>query len=821
MRYLSNEKTLIEYPVLDMQFVRGVAFPTNNLARTGADFDGDSVRGLVVFRIKSRVRKNKIEKNKKSNFAIDDINKKYSKGDFEMPIISKDIVYNKGLINIADFPRKELIEIKGNTEHYKVPNGVEVLTIWNGKEKWVKPKSFSIHKNLRMLSVKTHKGSTLEVSDEHSLVTLDDNLNYIRTNPLLGMCIPRSNKSIGNYDNIKYKTSDKLYGFEYELDEEAGYVIGLIVGDGWVNHLTENGVSRPSDIMLATTTIELSDAISNFLAKYGWDKKRTIVKSPHIFKGFDCYSEKHTWRFLPFADVLREYIGHGANNKKLPYYWQQTTNEFRWGLLAGLIDTDGTVTSDKNGRVGVAISTTSETLAYQTQALANSLGMIAGIYNIKRVDKNNKKEKIEYNVGFSNSSIRLLKKHLKIRHPKKVEKLENLTPKLSDEEYQFTPNIAQEKLMELLLYVRSKRDTFTDNRIRHAMRKSEVNDYKLGGYMTIKAMKEIMEKYPVFFRRDNYWKKLVKIVYDENISWEVIREITEAYDLTVPPYNTFVMQNGIVVYDTVSTTFLYTEESKKEVNNLLNNKFYYIAPDGSFTNAPSGNKVVELVLQHMTSEPNVNANKEEHVVESAIGTLETPSVNNTLEYGMVYADEIKDSNNPVTVTKDTITPIEQDIENKYDKLLKANNIVLLFNADTDHIDRILKPSTPVDYISVNKTLYPTINRDKRIRVFDNISYATTVMSKNNELPRSAVVCKLKNIDSSKMYTPTSNDIPYVNITHEKWYTDNVEIEPMGEILFTGIINNENSDMKFNVLSSKSLTGNETHSMYKLQFIIRD
>ena len=739
-------------------------------------------------------------------------------------------MYNKGLINIADFPRKELIEVKGNTEHYKVPNGVEVLTIWNGKEKWVKPKSFSIHKNLRMLSVKTHRGNTLEVSDDHSLVTLDENLNYIRTNPMLGMCVPRSNKSIDNYDNVKYKTSDNVAGFKYELDEEAGYVIGLIVGDGWVNHETGNKEERLSDIMLATTTIELSDAISSFLTRYSWANKRTIIKSPHTFKGYECYSEKHTWRFRPFANVLRAYIGKGAYNKKLPYYWQQTTNEFRWGLLAGLLDTDGTIANDKNGRIGIALSTMSETLAYQTQALANSLGMIAGIYSIKRVDKDTKKEKIEYNVGFSNSSIKLLKKHLKIRHPKKLEKLMSLEPNLSDEEYQFTPNISQARLAELLEYVKSQKDSFTDNRIRHAMRKSEVNDYQIGGYMTIKAMKEIMEKYPVFFRRDNYWKKLVKIVYDDSISWEVIREIkeipeiTEAYDLTVPPYNTFVAQNGIVVYDTVSTTFLYTDESKKEVSKLLNSKSYYIAPDGGFTYSPSSNNVVELVLKHMTSEPNVKPNKEDnnkHVSE--IGTLPEPAINNTKEYGMVYADEIKDSNNPVTVTKTELTPIDKEIETKYDKLLKAKNIVVLYNADIDNINKTITPSIPTDYLSVNKQTYPTINRDKRIRVYDGIQYATFVFNNNTEYPRSAVICTIKNLDENKLYTPSTNDIPYVNITHEKWYMDKAELEIVGEILFTGFVDNTGNDstVGFDVISSKSLTGIEKHSLNKLQFILRD
>ena len=59
------------------------------------------------------------------------------------------------------------------------------------------------------------------------------------------------------------------------------------------------------------------------------------------------------------------------------------------------------------------------------------------------------------------------------------------------------------------------------------------------------------------------------MVLDENIEWEVIRSVLpleermDAYDLTVPPYNTFILQNGAIVYDTVSLNSVVTEESKK------------------------------------------------------------------------------------------------------------------------------------------------------------------------------------------------------------------------------------------------------------------
>ncbi len=57
----------------------------------------------------------------------------------------------------------------------------------------------------------------------------------------------------------------------------------------------------------------------------------------------------------------------------------------------------------------------------------------------------------------------------------------------------------------------------------------------------------------------------------------------DAYDLTVPPYNTFVLQNGAIVYDTVSLNSILSEEAKNEIDGLLTNPDYYLEADNSFT----------------------------------------------------------------------------------------------------------------------------------------------------------------------------------------------------------------------------------------------
>ena len=114
-----------------------------------------------------------------------------------------------------------------------------------------------------------------------------------------------------------------------------------------------------------------------------------------------------------------------------------------------------------------------------------------------------------------------------------------------------------------------------------------------------------MGKYETFFRHSYYWEKYTAMVEDDTIEWQLIQqvtplpEITEAYDLTTPPYCTFVMENGIVVYDTVSFTVTYTKESYDEIEKVLKSKSYYVDTNGNLTYSASNNPL-DLVIAHMT-----------------------------------------------------------------------------------------------------------------------------------------------------------------------------------------------------------------------------
>lgn len=518
-----------------------------------------------------------------------------------MPINNSKITYTNGLINLKDFPRGNLIKTEGNTEYYEVPENVEVLTVWNGETKWVHPESYSIHKNLQMFNVKIYKGGTIQCSNDHSIVSIDKNLNYVRTNPEPGMVVPKLRNSYDKYvrpSKLKYTLQEDNIVFKLNFD--MGYLFGAIIGDGWVNFPPENGKRTDlTAIMLSTIYPGIKNKIEEILKEYGYTGKIYSHTEDHEFDNAIYKHSKHTWNFKPIASMLRKYIGHGAINKQLPSFWCQTAQGFRWGLLSGLMDTDGTVSMSSMQALDLKYSTTSQQLAYEISGLINSLGMAAAITITTR-----KTGTIEYIVRFLMGGIKKSSGKLKLFNKNKAEILNKMyNACLNKQELEFTPTLPMARLQELKDHLSKQKDAKASTQIRYVIKNSSSN---FGGSFHKHTILEIMDRYPDFFTKDDFWKKYQSIVLDDTIEWQLIQdvtplpEITEAYDITCPPYCTFVMENGVIVYDTVSFNAVLTKESVKEIDTALNSKAYYIMPDGSLSYS-AATDTLDFVLKHLSA----------------------------------------------------------------------------------------------------------------------------------------------------------------------------------------------------------------------------
>lgn len=580
-KFGSIEKEMKDYPILDQLFIESLGISSNMLGRLGADFDGDSCLGQCIGRFKKKYKSiNSRDKSKKEK---------------NMSIRNRRVVYNYGLIDLKDFPKEDLIKKEGNKEVYKVPKDLEILTVWNNEIKWVKPESYSVHKNLKMLGVKTSIGNSIECSKDHTIVTMDENLNYKRCNPIKGMTIPKLINGVNNFvnpDNYKYTIMSE--GIRFNLNKDFGYFLGTMIGDGWVNH----NEHKPNDIMLATTYNGIKNKITDILTSYGYSSKPYTKDNPHEFDGHKCFSKKHTWCFKPLASLLRKEIGHLAINKQLPSWWVNTSSKFRWGLLSGLLDTDGTFIG-KGDNLSIRYSTSSHKLAYGTVSLVNSLGGSASVTVIKRKNKKHQ----EYTVVISKTFYNNIKKNITLYNNFKLERLNSCGYKNEKSNY-YTPNIPLKQLTKLKDYLvtnnYSKELIYMVNEL---IKKAKIN--KIGGYSKLESMVNLLNQCNDFVKKDIYWSKLKKIINNVDIVWELITDviplqgITEAYDLTVPPFCTFVLQNGIVVYDTMSLNIVMTDEAIKELNKFLDSPNAFLTPNGQITYS-NDTDPIKLVMMELT-----------------------------------------------------------------------------------------------------------------------------------------------------------------------------------------------------------------------------
>lgn len=518
------------------------------------------------------------------------------------------------LVNLAEFPRTELIETKGNVEYYRVPEGVEVLTVRDGEIQWLKPDMFSVHKDLEMVEVETNTSRTVHCSTDHSLITVDEELNYIDHAPKTGLTIPRLRKAISENEGYELlglialpKAEEAKYVFQNEilLDFKFGYLNGIYVGDGWTN--TAKG--KENALSLASDSYEVSDEVKRIASSYcNQEVHISSVESPHDFDGHESFSIKHTWHSSRFAEYFRRAIGHGAHNKHLPPFWTQSPESFRWGLLSGLIDTDGSVAKNKR-QTNLSYTTVSRRLAYEIVALGHSLDLTCTV-NISQTPRGEEC----YNVLFTQESIARMQQKLLLQTPKKAERLAKYKPGKDYKRNKYTPKLSAERLREIRDLVgcprlknKSGKPTTTDpDQIRkikerqslyQILRRVEMQDTAV----TRPTALDLFELLPELFENDPFWNKWKTMVLDERIEWELVTKIkplpfiTEAYDLTIPPVYTMVTEAGFVVFDTMAVHVPVTEKAKEEaLKKMLPSQNLFRPGYGTFMLEPSHEQVLGL-----------------------------------------------------------------------------------------------------------------------------------------------------------------------------------------------------------------------------------
>ena len=576
-----------------------VGLPVEVLGGFNADFDGDSCWGRVFIKLSRENCDN-----------VDGL----TQGDY-MPV---------NHIDLKDFPRTALISSEGNVDVYSVPEGTEIYAYdrENHTVRMFPVEQYSVHKDLSMRRVKFKSKREVEVSDDHSLFCVNpDTLEFDRFKPddSLGLMSPRPRHLItpGGMTTVAWENPGKGKRLEkpMKLNELCGYFWGAMVGDGYASK--DKRCNYGYSIGFCNTDENVRDSVTEFMTLHGASEP-SLHDNPHTFDGHECFSQKIHWAFGNMGHNIVRYIGSGAYNKHLPDFWQYAPREFRLGLFAGLIDTDGSLHFANGRQYQCNYTTTSPVLADEVGLLCASLGIRFTKTAYQKDGNSNDK----FIISISSPDMKQYAPELNFRHEKKSEVWRQML--------EFDFGIVKDPIpmpRELAKLARKNID--------HKIEKSLytiVSKTTKDGVITRQSAQRLID--------DGYLNDIehcslhtfLAIVAADNILWDEIVEVEdlgdghEAYDMYVPGSLVFMLSNTSIVYDTFGIHVPATEEAQQEATRMLASNNLYVTGRNRSKLAVSLGKEYMMGIYKVSKEGKRKLSKVYRLPADALAAWETGDI---------------------------------------------------------------------------------------------------------------------------------------------------------------------------------------------------
>ena len=396
------------------KLIDGHTIMINGLVGTGlnADHDGDESIGQVLACMTPKTMK---------QCGVSPSSRVMHSTKNNIPVLKGHDLY---LFDLEDFPHGELQRtIQGKNGpidfHHGAP-GVKVLSYDETKNTlaWQEVKFWSKHYAREIEIVDTHNEYQIITDDDPRAVYGIDAIEFkfkrytpsealekhamiprMHRVPDIGPVVfevPGKNDVALTKDGGAVRGSPSIVAMPttVKLDAEIGWAIGAFAGDGWVTR------SYGKDIR-----INFADSIGDLEARFyeivsgklcfGFPTNRNVVERSVATAGSFGATNSYRYTGKNLALWFREMVGgvqteeeSGSRSKRLPTFFLQTPREFRNGLLAGLLDTDGSVSVVKaksKNREGLTVflTSTSLRLCREAKLLAMSLGIRATVSTTK------------------------------------------------------------------------------------------------------------------------------------------------------------------------------------------------------------------------------------------------------------------------------------------------------------------------------------------------------------------------------------------------------------------------------------------------------
>jgi hypothetical protein len=485
---------------------------------------------------------------------------------------------------IGKLPRQgEPVKDRNGADVYAIPEGVATLSydVITGLPCWKAIKHLTVEQDKQVVKV-TANTHEIIVSDNESLAVFDEetgNLKKVAPADAKGKLIPSLRcdpKTCGDYGNT-----------------ELGWLHGMFISDGWtdIRH-NVTGIAKMEDIKrdkFVRICQEQLDA-NLHIKEYRYENVKASDKKLGDSCKYHIQSELTSAHFtdLKFYDYDKELnivttYDKSALHKTIPFKClHMGSEEYLWGLLSGLLDGDGSITCNTtyaNPRYGAHVSTSSPSLRDALKMLGYKLGIRVSVTVIPPRGLSNE----AYTVTFS--TVDLQKNLDKLTcvgaHETSVLAGWKQAP-INMDRNDFVPVTHDEKkvLCSAFLTIGDKA-TYTSLRKGYACRETFLK--------ALKSLPENVQNMPEFIsaykRARNPYTLWVQVKDVEQLNKR------EVFDLEVEDTKVFVVNQGLVVWDTMNYHVPVSQQAVKEsyekmspAHNLLNpaNMRAHYKPVGEF-----------------------------------------------------------------------------------------------------------------------------------------------------------------------------------------------------------------------------------------------
>lgn len=500
--------------------------------------------------------------------------------------------------NLEDFPHlEEMYGEKDNVKFHKVQPGIKVFAYNDAVKKLelAEVSGWSIHQDKPVWTVDLANGNQIISDDDpRAVYGIIPSLGWMPTRrrpaDAVGMFVPVAQRlNSAKFSKRAPRTSvvstlrmpkrvGKTLNTQVELTSNFGYALGALIGDGWVSDGKQH--TKLSGLCFANVCDEVVKHYKKGITPLFKETPKFTTTQGKTSLGF---SLKHTiFDNQDIGPIIETQIGRHAANKHLPPQWFSSPDEFKFGLLSGLMDTDGSITVSRvksKAQLKISYSSNSLRLLQEIKSMVNMLGIGAKI----RFGRVSTAGNDNWELFFNTVDFVKIKDKLTIQHPEKIAALNTEEAWADETAPSYTRQdqipISEEICKQFLAKMDKSRDASKEEKslftmLYKAKKEGSISRATIDRVIDRVALGDLpFDWLTLYNNKDVTWTRVESV---ENTG-----KVETGYDLTVPLYETFMTVDGIIVSNTMSVNVPISKDADEEARGLFPSRILFRHGDNS------------------------------------------------------------------------------------------------------------------------------------------------------------------------------------------------------------------------------------------------